>query len=136
MREILFKAKDSTSKSWVEGNLRIISDDKNDPFRKNSINYSYLIESYHPGDFNMGGYDSAEVDKNTICQYVERLDNNKKKIFDNDVVKFYYKASGFEGIVKYRNTEYVIDYMNENGELDSVSLNECEIVTVIKNLFD
>ena len=70
-REILFKAKHihtmPTNKHlegrWIEGYLC-------------SENYIYSPEL--EGEFL--------IDKNTICQYTGLLDNNKNKIFENDVV--------------------------------------------------
>lgn len=79
MREILFRAKhihrfkqnNHLDGEWVEG---------------------YLCDENH---INTGEYE-VFIDKNTICQYTGLIDKNKKRIWENDIVRSNKRKDGHE----------------------------------------
>lgn len=68
-REILFKAKRKNNGKWVYGNYAF-----NDAL---GVKRHFIFQNY--------AYEN-EVDENTLCQFTGLLDNNKNKIFENDIV--------------------------------------------------
>lgn len=72
MREILFKAKRVDDGEWVYGNfVKTLCDDGE---------YHYCITNGIVGEW-------VEVIPLTVCQYINRLDKNNKKVFTNDILK-------------------------------------------------
>jgi hypothetical protein len=93
-REILFKAKRVNNGQWIEGQLAYFFDNKETP---------YIMPNCYFGTREMGEYDDEEnpilsdeialggfisVHPETVCQFTGKLDVNKNKIFENDVVQY------------------------------------------------
>lgn len=79
MREILFKAKRTDNKEWVEGY----------PFPSiagKELNRITVFEPF-PGGTVVNTY---EIDPETVCQYIGKKDKNDIKIFESDNVKVKY----------------------------------------------
>ena len=79
---------------------------------------------------------AIEIDKNTISQYTDLNDKNKKMIYENDVVK---TKSGITGRVVWHSDSAAFCLLPDNDEdeflLLSYWVNEDEI-EVIGNVFD
>ena len=73
MRDILFKAKRVDNGAWVEGYLF-----------KSFTGVPYIMVQF---DHILNLCESYEVDENTICQYTGLTDENKDKIWENDIVE-------------------------------------------------
>ena len=75
MREILFKAKRTDTKEWVEGY----------PFPSKpggELNQMTIFEDI-PGGLIMA---AVEIDPETLCEFTELTDKNGVKIFEGDIV--------------------------------------------------
>ena len=120
-REILFKAKRTDNGEWVEGYYFY-----NANIKKHCIK-TWIC--YY------------EVDQETICQYTGLTDKNGKKIWENDVVRYYDNLANMnkEDLVKWNETHasFVRLHKSKMGlqylYIDECIANRCE---VIGNIFD
>lgn len=84
-REHLYKAKRVNWRElpkeewWVEGCF--ITDEQDET--KAYIGYLFGVDD----DGTVHDIDIAEVDPNTICEYTGRMDKNRRRIFEQDIVK-------------------------------------------------
>ncbi len=110
MREILFKAKRVDSQEWVEG-------------------YYSKIPSPNIVFINQNEIDCHEVDPVTVCFASSRADENKVKIFSDDMVEFtVFDHNGADtqhtGIVKWTGDKFIIvkseedPYFGSDGPFD------------------
>lgn len=129
MREILFRGKDSITKSWVYGAL---VQQQDDPLREKTLIISY--SNYQYGDFSEAVI--HEVDPETVGQYTGFVDKNSKKIFDGDIVSIY-NSKAFLFAVAWNDNHYILK-CTTNGVSDNI-LNVTESpedVEVVGNIYD
>lgn len=129
IREILFRGKDSITKSWVYGAL---VQQQDDPLREKTLIISY--SNYQYGDFSEAVI--HEVDPETVGQYTGFVDKNSKKIFDGDIVSIY-NSKAFLFAVAWNDNHYILK-CTTNGVSDNI-LNVTESpedVEVVGNIYD
>ena len=98
MREILFKAKRTDNREWVEGYYL----KKVDPFY--GTEKHFILNQGREGDLT-SLFQWFLVDPETVCQYTELTDKNGAKVFDGDLLKFTDNGNGTEwhGIILFGN---------------------------------
>lgn len=124
MREILFKAKRKLDGAWVVGDLSQ---------HKTGKKFIKLCGGSATHSF--------EVDENTICQYTGLTDKNGRKIWENDVVRYYDDLANMnkEDLVRWNETHASFVRLHESKMglqylyIDECIANRCE---VIGNTFD
>lgn len=129
MREILFRGKDSITKSWVYGAL---VQQQDDPLKEKTLIISY--SNYQYGDFSEAVI--HEVDPETVGQYTGFVDKNSKKIFEGDIVSIY-NSKAFLFAVAWNDNHYILK-CTTNGVSDNI-LNVTESpedVEVVGNIYD
>ena len=91
MREILFKAKRIDNGEWIEGNHVYLE------------NAHYIVPLYI--EWNETEQRESpmfiRVDRKTLCQYTEFEDENKNRIWENDIVSFIDCSSTESGYVEH-----------------------------------
>ena len=125
MREILFKAKRIDNGEWIEGNHVYLE------------NAHYIVPLYI--EWNETEQRESpmfiRVDRKTLCQYTGFEDENKKRIWENDIVK--HEQSETIGTVKWYQEDYagwcVDDVVIDEQQFTDEMWSECE---VIGNCFD
>lgn len=123
MREIFFKAKKLADGKWVEGYYQK---------RYNELgeeeHYIFWIKNYRVWAYE-------EVDPETLCQYIEIKDKNKKRIYEHEIVKA--TIDNIESIYQVTWDSYDFEYKLENKqECVSLACFDKSILEVIGNIFD
>ncbi|MBD5543731.1 MAG: hypothetical protein HDR01_05690 [Lachnospiraceae bacterium] len=92
MREILFRGKRKDNSKMVEGSYcpKKAGHYESDKFVE-EIQHLIIV------NMNGGGYQYAEVDPETVCQYTGLTDKNGRKIFEGDIVKVLYTDGQEDG---------------------------------------
>lgn len=136
MREILFKAKDKKTEEWVEGSILVLDWESD---------YVYIVKEFPRASTLPVSVIIADnmvlVDKETICQYTGKSDEDGKKIFEGDIVGFidlYYTESGYSessclGEVVWSEEECCFHVINRLSAESWEVLDECKVVG---NVFD
>lgn len=129
MREILFRGKDSITKSWVYGAL---VQQQDDPLKEKAFIISY--SNYQFGDFSEAVM--HEVDPETVGQYTGFVDENGRKIFEGDIVSIF-SSKVFLFAVKWNGNQYVLK-CTTNGVSDNILnvIESPEDVEVVGNIYD
>ena len=128
-REILFRGKRIDNGKWIEGSH----------CPKKTGHYEgdkFVEETQHLIIVNMtgGGYQYADVDLETVCEYTGLADKNGRKIFEGDIVTGLFNSQPITGYIKYgSNARYFIEREGLYGiYLD----NARDWLEVIGNIFD
>ena len=131
MREILFKAKRTDNGEWIEGN------------------HVYLENAHYIVPLHIE-WDEAEqrecphfirIDRKTLSQYTEFEDENKKRIWENDIVSFIDCSSTESGYVEHNCVGRVAwdcecACFRVSGTLSAESWEVLQDCVVIGNMFD
>ncbi len=105
MREILFRAKRIDNGEWAEGYYQ-----KRFGLLEEEEHYIFHSESYNVWEY-------AEIDKDTICQYMGLTDKNGQKIWEHDIVRrtdLHLTEQPSVGIIEYdvENTAFLIHWID------------------------
>lgn len=134
MREILFRGKRIFDGKWVDGCYMTDEQDL-------SIAYIGHIFGVDGGGMLIHDMDIVMIDHETVCQYTGLIDQNGRKIFEGDIVRYTDEIIGKEKVdeVKYNETHAAFCRLH-NGKrglqylfIDEIVANKCE---VIGNIFD
>lgn len=93
MREIKFRAKGLNDDNWHYGSYVYTDDNKNNPFASGPFKEKHHIIQYHPGDWNLGGWEPIEINPNTLGQFTSLKDKNGKEIYEGDIIAFNWRSS-------------------------------------------
>ena len=89
-------------------------------------------------EFDRADYVGYEVDPETVCQYTDFEDKNKKKVFENDICEMVYDGEVHTYVVVWDKSE--LDFKGTNGKenygRDFEYIPCCDEVVVIGNIFD
>ena len=143
MTQIIHKAKCLDSGEWVEGNLIL------NPKADNSFK-AIIIPLEDAGEYTGGYYKNDlgfetwyKVDPESICRYTRLSDKNKKKIWENDIVKCYADTDdlGNDLYLFYKvtwNEKYHCWWLSDIYTLEDDYLHEYNPsdIEVIGNIFD
>lgn len=140
-RNILFKAKRKDNSEWVEGYY------SETPY-KELPEYAQFLKGKNITIENRSKYElrhyittlcnsTIQIIPETVCQYIGRLDKNKKRIFEKSKCKHYINKDFvvyLEGIVEYLEDRYILRY-SDKSYTDFMFIKSDDI-EVIGNVFD
>lgn len=131
MREILFKAKRIDNGEWIEGNHVYLE------------NAHYIVPLYI--EWNETEQRESpmfiRVDRKTLCQYTEFEDENKNRIWENDIVSFIDCSSTESGYVEHNCVGRIAwdcecACFRVSGTLSAESWEVLQDCVIIGNVFD
>ena len=139
MREIKFRAKNLVDNQWHYGSYVYTNDNKNNPFSSGPFKEKHYIIEYFPGDWNLGGWESIEVNPYTLGQFTSLKDKNGKDIYEGDILSFGWDLeSESKDLLEVRFVRGVFAFL-WNGNLDDecpVNAPTHEWATVVGNIHD
>ena len=137
MREIKFRAKGLNDDNWHYGSYVYTNNDTNNPFGTAPITHNHKIVEYFPCDWNLGGWEPIDIDKDTLGQFTSLKDKNGKEIYEGDMLSFGW-VEDEPSLLEVRFVRGVFAFL-WNGDLDD----ECttgspthEWATVVGNIYD
>lgn len=139
MREIKFRAKNLVDNQWHYGSYVYTNDNKNNPFSSGPFKEKHHIIEYFPGDWNLGGWESIEVNPDTLGQFTSLKDKNGKDIYEGDILSFGWDLEPeSKDLLEVRFVRGVFAFL-WNGNLDDecpVNAPTHEWATVVGNIHD
>lgn len=139
MREIKFRAKNLVDNQWHYGSYVYTNDDKNNPFSSGPFKEKHHIIEYFPGDWNLGGWESIEINPDTLGQFTSLKDKNGKDIYEGDILSFGWDLEPeSKDLLEVRFVRGVFAFL-WNGNLDDecpVNAPTHEWATVVGNIHD
>lgn len=153
MRKILFKGKEKDSGRWYEGGY-VRLDDTTFCFSEDyehaqaegrDPRHHYIIFDQSTDWGLPNRHLQAEVDPDTVCEYIGIADKNKKPIFEGDIVQITnnYRIKGVEKLPPNRMNLYLVEYRDggfvaSQGEMFTPfgSFNEYCSFEVVGNAID
>lgn len=139
MREIKFRAKNLVDNQWHYGSYVYTNDDKNNPFSSGPFKEKHHIIEYLPGDWNLGGWETIEVNPDTLGQFTSLKDKNGKDIYEGDILSFGWDLEPeSKDLLEVRFVRGVFAFL-WNGNLDDecpVNAPTHEWATVVGNIHD
>ena len=124
MQEILFRAKRKDDKQWVYGSL--VADE-------------YIMDYQQAKNFDIGGWFEGqmhEVIPDTVGQYININDENRIKIFKDDIVEFTYFNCLYRAVVRFHKGCFELYWKGSMGESHSQHIRFAEHIKVIGNIID
>ena len=140
MREIKFRAKADYDKQWHYGSYVYTNNDSNNPFGTTPITHNHRIVEYFPADWNLGGWETIDIDRDTLGQFTGLKDKNGKDIYEGDILSFAWFSDEpiKEDMLEVRFVRGVFAFL-WNGDLDDECITNApthEWATVVGNIYD
>ena len=125
MQEILFRAKRKDNEHWVEGSL---------------VASEYILDHKQESKyFDIGGWFEGqmhEIIPKTVSQYIGINDENKIRIFKDDIVEFTYFNCPYRAVVRFHKGCFELYWKGDMGESHSVHVRFADHIKVIGNIID
>jgi len=120
MREILFKAKEFNGGEWVESM---------------TLAYGTIKRKRDWLFMQVGDVVYRQIDPKTVCQFINRKDDKKVKIFESDKVQINYGRHSLEkkgltrtGVVIYEDCSFMVKIDNSEVRVPFSIISKIEII--------